>query len=181
MRGVIIYESMFGNTRRIAEAIADTLGGVVPVSLVRAALATDADLAGVDLVVVGAPTHAWSLPRANTRQGARNNVAKPGSDLELEPDADSLPGVREWLDSLGQVHLLGAVFDTRFRAPALLTGRASRAIARSLRDRGVDVVMPPESFLVDRRNHMVAGEVERARAWGLQLGDEIARRARASR
>lgn len=178
MRGVVVYESMFGNTRRVAEAIAGALGGVMDVRLLRADLTIDLGLDETDLLVVGAPTHAWSVPRPTTRKGALNNVRKPGSDLVLEPDADSLPGVREWVDSIGNVHILGAAFDTRFRSSALLTGRASRGIVKSLRRHGLVLAVPPESFLVDRKNHLLAGETDRAREWGLRLGTDVVSRGK---
>ena len=180
MRAVVIYESMFGNTRRIAEAVADGLARFVEVRLARADEVGEGDLAGVDLVVVGAPTHAWSLPRANTRQGALATARRGDNDLVLEPAADTAPGVREWLATLGRLGVRGAVFDTRFHAPRLVTGRASRAIARALRHDGVEVVSAPQSFFVDRRNHMRAGEEERARAWGERLGAAVAGRGSAT-
>jgi hypothetical protein len=173
MRGVIVYESMFGNTRHIAEAIATALGEVMEVHVIRASDMTAGDLTDTDLLVVGAPTHAWGLPRTNTRRSALNSVRKAGSDLVLEPLADSSPGVREWLATLDTVPALVAIFDTRFRAPAFVTGRAATSIAASLRRREAHVIAPLESFLVDRQNHLVAGELRRARAWGMQLGGSV--------
>ncbi|HUX04456.1 MAG TPA: hypothetical protein VMV53_06060 [Acidimicrobiales bacterium] len=167
---------MFGNTRRIAESITEVLGATAEAKLVRAGVHTEVPLDGVDLLVVGAPTHAWSLPRANTRRGALENVRKSGGELVLEENADSLPGVREWLDSLASMHALGAAFDTRLSAPAALTGRASKVIATSLGRHGLELVVPAESFLVDRRNRLVDGEVNRARAWASTLAVEAMHR-----
>ena len=62
-----------------------------------------------------------------------------------------------------------AAFDTRIDAPAALTGRASKGIAKRLRRCGFDLVAEPESFLVDKHNHLLEGEAERARAWGAAL------------
>ena len=177
MRAVVIYESMFGNTRRVAEAVAEGLSTTVEVRLFRADDVREADLVGADLVVVGAPTHAWSLPRVNTRQSAMSTARRGDNDLVLEPAADTSPGVREWLHALGRLGVVGAVFDTRFHAPRLLTGRASTSISRSMRHSGVAFVLAPESFFVDRQNHMLAGEQERARVWGERLCAEVARRA----
>ena len=176
MRAIVVYESMFGNTRRVAEEITDALRGVMEVQLLRADTVRDVDLEGTDLVVVGAPTHAWGMPRPGTRKGTPNYVRKPGSDLVLEPDADSRPGVREWLETFGDARVLGAAFDTRFSGPAALTGRASTGIVKSLTGHGLIMVVTPASFLVDRKNHLRAGEVDRARAWGLQLGSAAMRR-----
>jgi hypothetical protein len=168
MRAVIVYESMFGSTRAIAEAIAE---GLSPseVRVVRAADADAAVLDGVDLLVVGGPTHALSMSRPGTRKNAPGYVRKPGSELVLEPGADTAAGVREWLSSLEHLNATAAAFDTRIKAPAALTGRASKAIARKLSSLGLLVVVPPESFLVDKKGHLLAGEPDRARAWAERL------------
>lgn len=176
MRAVVVYESMFGNTRGIAEAVAEALREAMDVQLLRADQAAELSTHSVDLFVVGAPTHAWGLPRVNTRKGSLENVRKSRGDLVLEPGADSLPGVREWLDSLGMIGALGAAFDTRLRAPAALTGRASKAITASLEHHGLSMVVAPESFFVDRKNHLITGEIERAQAWGSRLKIEAMHR-----
>ena len=106
------------------------------------------------------------MSRPGTRKGAPSYVGRPGSDLVLEPGAASGPGVREWLNSLGSLSMGAAAFDTRLKAPAVLTGRASRAIARGFLRHGCNLVVDPESFLVDKTNHLLPGEVDRAQAWG---------------
>jgi len=58
------------------------------------------------------------------------------------------------------------------RAPAMVTGRASKAIATSLERHGLSMVLPAQSFLVDRKNHLVTGEAERAHEWGVHLRNE---------
>lgn len=173
MKAVVVYESMFGATRRVAESITGGLGESFDVQVVRADQAEDRLLEGAALLIVGAPTHAWSLPRPSTRKGAPGYVDKPGSGLVLEPGADKAPGVREWLGSLHSLATPAAAFDTRIKAPALLTGRASRSIARSLHRKGAPIVVPPKSFLVDRRSHLLAEKEEKARAWGAQLRASI--------
>jgi len=176
MRAIVIYESMFGNTRRVAEAVARGLARTAEVRVARADEVRPGDLAAADLVVVGAPTHAWSLPRANTRRQALATANRDDNDLILEPAADSSPGVREWLLALDRLGVSGAAFDTRLRAPWFLTGRASKSISRGLRHDGAELISPPESFFVDRQNHLYAGEDERARAWGERLGAAVSRR-----
>jgi hypothetical protein len=169
MHTVVIYESMFGNTRQIAEAIAEGVGSAGTVDLVRV---TDADAGLVDdadLVVVGGPTHTWGMSRPKTRQGVPNYAAKPGSDLILEPGASSGPGVREWISSLGARHGRAAAFDTRLNAPAIFTGKASGGIDRALSSHGLVAVVGPESFLVTKQGHLLPDELDRARAWGQGL------------
>jgi hypothetical protein len=93
----------------------------------------------------------------------------------FEPESTT-GGLREWFEGL-EGHGASAAFDTRIDAAAALTGRASRGIARRLRRRGYELVVPPESFLVDRQNQLVVGEAARAVAWGRMLADAGANRA----
>jgi hypothetical protein len=126
-----------------------------------------------DLVVVGGPTQAWGMSWPSTRRSAPLRVAKSDSDLMLEPGADTGPGVREWLKTIGAGHAEAAAFDTRINSRALLTGRASKAVARQLSRHGYSVVVPPESFLVDTKSHLLPGEIDRARRWGEQLATVV--------
>jgi len=63
MRAAVVYESMFGNTRRVAEAVAEELSLHMETDLMEVGEAPGRLEAAVDLVVVGAPTHAFSLSR----------------------------------------------------------------------------------------------------------------------
>jgi len=173
MNAVVVYESMFGSTRQIAEAIADGLGHCGAVRTVRVLDAGPSECDGVDLVVVGGPTQAWSMSRPSTRRGAPLHLSDPNNDLILEPGADWGPGVREWIASLEQVVAKAAAFDTRLSSPVLLTGRASKSIGRQLVRHGLTMVTPPESFLVDKKSHLLPGEVDRARAWGARLATAV--------
>jgi hypothetical protein len=79
------------------------------------------------------------------------------------------PGLRDWFHGFEQRHVAAAAFDTRFEGGAASTGRASLGIAQRLRRHGFVVIVAPESFLVDERNHLLAGGAERARQWGATL------------
>jgi hypothetical protein len=68
---------------------------------------------------------------------------------------------------------MAAAFDTRLSSPVLLTGRASKSIGRQLARHGLTIVAPPESFLVDKKSHLLPGEVDRARAWGARVATQI--------
>lgn len=171
MQAVVVYESMYGNTRSIAEAIARELNATaVPVKD-----ATSEQISSADLVVVGAPTHAWSMSRPSTRKAAADGAAKPGSVLTLEPGATGT-GVREWLAEHGAQVRNAAVFDTRLRGPGILTGRASRHIARQLRRSHASVISSPQSFLVTKANQLAPGQQDRARAWAATLARAATRR-----
>ncbi|MDT2009099.1 flavodoxin family protein [Rhodococcus opacus] len=172
MHAIVVYESMYGNTRHVAEAIARGLGPIgaahtLPVSQIR-----DTDLSGYDLVVVGGPTHVHGMSRESTRKGAVEK-ARTDTALTVEPDAES-EGIREWLGSVRSAHGKAAAFDTRVDAPALVTGRASKGINKKLRHLGFELVAAPESFLVDKESVLEAGEEERAERWGRTLAEHSA-------
>jgi flavodoxin-like protein len=168
MKALVIYESMYGNTREIAEAIAAGIGESADVHLVPTVEALDALTENPDLVVMGGPTHGHGMSRARTRQTAIADGNKPGSNVRVDPHADG-PGIRDLLESIKTLDAHAAAFDTRTRMPAWLSGRAAKGIARALERRGARMVAAPESFFVNKDTSLVAGETDRARRWGAQL------------
>ena len=172
MQVLVVYESMFGSTLQIAEAIAVGLSTRAEASVVKAAKATTS-FHDYDLIVVGGPTHAWGMSWPSTRRSIPLRAEKPNSGLVMEPGANTEPGVREWLKDVRGAHGKAAAFDTRINSPVLFTGRASKGIARRLSRLGLSPVVPPESFLVDKQSHLLAGELERARTWGEGLATAL--------
>ena len=124
MRAVVVYESMYGNTHRIADAIGAGLEAAFDVRVVPVSHAGPEVIADADLVVVGGPTHAHGMSRASTRKAAVQAADKPVGGLTVEPDAMG-PGLRDWFGSLGDYPARAAAFDTRVHGPAALTGRAA--------------------------------------------------------
>ncbi len=170
MRAVIVYESMFGSTKKVAEAIAGGLADCAEVSVVPVTPADAHILDGADLVVVGGPTHTHGMSRPGTRKMAGKLAGKPGREVELVPGAVSGPGVREWLASLSRLEVAGAAFDTRLQGLPAFAGRASKSIRRLLARHGARIAASPESFLVQGPTGALAGgEPGRARAWGEHL------------
>jgi hypothetical protein len=169
MRALIVYESMYGNTRVVATNIADGLRAAHEVILVPVAEATRELLAWADLVIVGGPTHMHRLSTGSSRRMAARAAADQNSGLTLDPDAVG-PGLREWFDSMAPGLVLAAAFDTRFNGRSVFTGRASRGIRRLLKQHGYHVIAAPESFLITSRNALLGGEPARARRWGAALG-----------
>ena len=157
MRALVVYESLWGNTASIAQAIADELRSSMEVEVVDTdAAPTSAD--GYDLVLVGGPTHAFSMTRPSTRETA---VAQHGAPMS--PGR----GIREWLDGLAQAPrgTRAVTFDTRVDRPRL-PGSAARAAKQELRSLGFDIAAKQESFRVhDYGGPLVDGEAERARDW----------------
>ncbi|MDJ0350111.1 hypothetical protein [Cryobacterium sp. PH29-G1] len=167
MRALIVFESMYGNTRLVAEAIGR---GLAPaeVILIPASQAAGVDLSNIDLLVVGGPTHVHGMSRPSTRRGAIDAAVTPQHILHLEADAAG-NGVREWLDSLHGLTCRAAAFDTRQEGPVLLTGHAAKSIGKHLLEAGADLVSGATSFLVTKSIALVPGEVRRAEAWGAVL------------
>jgi flavodoxin len=163
MKALIVYESMFGNTEHVAHAVAEGLSTRMDVELVEASKAPAPLLELVDLVVVGGPTHAFSMTRPNTREDA----VRQGSHVDA-----SAGGIREWIDHLhaGPHSEKVATFDTRVAKVRHLPGSAGRSAAKGLRKHGYEAAFKPESFWVeDVAGPLLDGEVERARAWGERL------------
>jgi hypothetical protein len=174
MRAVVVYESMFGNTHVIADHIAEGLRTRSETTVVPVHDATEDLLDGADLLVVGGPTHVHGMSSHRSREGAKEIAAKD-DDLELDPDAEG-PGLRDWFDELTDGRSgRAAAFDTRVHATAVLTGQASKGIAKRLRRHGFDLVVEPESFFVDKENHLEPDEAERATAWGRSLAEALQR------
>jgi flavodoxin len=148
MNVLIVYDSKFGNTERIARAIAGRLSA----RLIRAEEAGALDRTTCDLLIAAGPTQ---------RQKAS-------------------PAMQEWLERLPRGVLKdvpAAAFDTRYRMSRFLTGSAAERIASRLKRAGARLVVPPESFFMERdvppqgekRRHemerLEPGEEERASEW----------------
>jgi len=180
MKAVVIYESMYGNTHTIANAIAEGLCLYGEVVVVPVYEAQPSLVESADAVIAGGPTHAHGMSRAATRKGAAVAAEKPGSGLVLDADADAV-GLREWFASLGQIATNAAAFDTRLNHSVALTGRASKGIARELRHHGATLISDPQSFFVTKDNNLEPNEEARARKWGAQLGVVLTRAGMSSR
>lgn len=93
MKAAVVYESMYGNTHSVAEAIAEGLGSVAATEVVSTEDVDQMDLTGLDMLVVGGPTHAHGMTRSQTRQAAVKDARSGEKDLTLDPAAEG-PGVR---------------------------------------------------------------------------------------
>jgi flavodoxin-like protein len=175
MRAVVVYESMYGNTHQVADAIGTGLGQAFDVSVVPVAEASQAVLAGADLVVVGGPTHMHGMSSAASRKAAIKAAGNPASPLKAEPGAAGA-GLRDWFGSLGQCHAKAAAFDTRMHGPAAFTGRASKAVDHLLRAHGFDVLTEPESFFVTKQDRLDPQAISRAQAFGATLAAAVTAR-----
>jgi len=150
MKAMVVYESFFGNTEKVARAIGSALG-LTDQDVVNAA-AVDADqIKGLELLIVGSPTRAF------------NACEQTKALLRRMPDG-SLKGIKV------------AAFDTRMkidgnvpgilRVLAKIFGFAAEPIARRLIRKGGIQVLDPAGFTVkDTEGPLYEGELERAAAW----------------
>ena len=172
MSALVVYESMFGNTRRIALAIAEGIATKLPVETLEVSDAPEEIAGDIDLLVVGGPTHVHGMSSPKTRGNAAERAA--GSLVSQRI------GIREWLDhakaSVFDIH--AAAFDTRINGMAIFTGSAAKGYAKGLRSAGFRVDWPPQSFLVNSRtapgeDALLTGQLEEARAWGQAIAAKV--------
>jgi flavodoxin len=151
MKILVIYDSLHGNTERIALAMGNALTGEVRVS--RVGHVSTAELSGFDLLIVGSPTH-----------GCRPS-----------------PPMKEFLDEVQAAGLEGvkvAAFDTRTagRLSGIFGGFAGARIAKSLSKKGGAPIGSPEGFLVEGiKGPLLEGELERASAWARNIVESAER------
>jgi flavodoxin len=167
MKSLVVYESWFGNTWRIAEQVASGLAASGEAEVVSVDEPMPS-LAHVDLLVLGAPTHVHGLSSARSRQSAMEEHGGTG-EVGI--------GARDWIAKLPLCGgPLVAAFDTRAHKPELLVGSAAHAMARRLERRGYRLVAEPESFFVQSApGPLEEGELERAAEWGKSLANEVSR------
>jgi flavodoxin len=155
MKVLVVYDSVFGNTEKVAQAMGDAFASQAEVQTLRVADVRSEHVPGLDVLLAGSPTRAFS----------------------------PTPAIKKWLGSLPSSSLKGvqvAAFDTRMSIEdvdnAVLTflvkilGYAAKPIADRLTRKGGDLAMPPEGFIVQgTEGPLRDGELERAAAWAQQI------------
>jgi flavodoxin len=161
MNGLVVYDSVFGNTEKVALAIAGALGSKNSVAALRVGEVKPEHLEGVKLLVVGSPTRAFRPTPATTKF------------------VGSFPP--KGLQGVGV-----AAFDTRISTAdtssrflsfmVKLFGYAAEPIAGKLQKKGGRLVAPPEGFSVaGTEGPLEDGELERAQQWAAELAQELVR------
>jgi flavodoxin I len=148
MKTVVIYDSVFGNTEQVAKRIADVIPGTVKV--VKVGGVSMLELGTADLLILGSPT-----------VGGR--ATKP-----MQEFVESIP------KSVAEKARLAA-FDTRISMKfAQIFGYAATRMADALAQKGGELKLPPEGFIVKGRNGPLAeGELDRASAWGKTISRDL--------
>ena len=148
MKALIVYDSVYGNTEKIARAIAGALTPSGEVKVLRAGEVNPSELESIDLLIVGAPT-----------QGGR-----------------ATPPIQDFLNKLPESAVKGlnvAAFDTRLSTKLVgIFGYAAGKIAETLKRKGSTLILPPEPFFVKgRQGPLKEGELERAAAWAKGISE----------
>ena len=151
MKALVIYDSVFGNTEKIAQAIAKALG----MQALKAESVQPEQLAGLELIVVGSPTRKFQATPATVAmlkripRGALQGVKAAAFDTRIAVDK-----VKSSL-----LHVMVKLF-----------GYAAEKIARRLQKKGGVPALAPEGFFVNgTEGPLRAGEIERAAAWARSL------------
>jgi len=141
MKTLIVYDSVYGNTEKIAKSIGDAVSGDVKV--LRVGEVNPSELESMDLLIVGSPTHGGRP--TPTIQDFLNKV--PGSVIK---------GINV------------AAFDTRYSSRLVrVFGYAAEKIAGSLKAKGGALILSPGGFFVKgHKGPLKEGEQERAASWG---------------
>ena len=155
---LIVIETCFGNTARFAEAVSAGLTAQgATVTVTNAEQCRAELLEGVNLLLVGAPTHNRGLPDAASRRTTAAQGATPATT-----------GVSEWLDGLGSFQGRAAAFDS-VSGTSFWNGSAAKKILRRLRPITSNLA-GSQSFVVSSTEGPAAdGELERAQKWGASL------------
>lgn len=158
MNVLIVYDSAYGNTEKIAQSIGSTIGSQHQVNLLKVKDVTAEQLAGLSLLIAGSPTQRFRPTQA----------------------------VSFFLNGLSEGSLRGikvAAFDTRLtmeeikKTPVLaffvkLAGNAyaAKPIGEGLKKKGGELILAPEGFYVKgMEGPLLDGEIERAAAWAGQI------------
>ncbi len=158
MKGLVIYDSAFGNTEQIANMIGSTLGSPEDIEVLRVGEVKMEGLTGLELLIVGSPTQRFKPTEAT-------------SDFLKRIPTNWLLGTKV------------AAFDTRLTIEEIeetrilpffvrIFGYAAQPIANKLKKKGGELVASPEGFYVQgMKGPLVEGELERAAAWARQIID----------
>jgi flavodoxin I len=155
MKVLVIYDSVFGNTEKIAQAIGNALMSQENVEILHVSDVKPEQLMGPNLIIVGSPT------RGFRPTGAIKHFLK-------SIPADGLKGIKV------------AAFDTRMSMEDVnsrilhflvnIFGYAAKPIAEKLRKKAGELVIAPEGFIVKgTKGPLKEGELERAAAWAKQV------------
>jgi flavodoxin I len=151
VKALVVYDSVYGNTEKVAQAMATAL----ECEAHRVATVTPEQLTGLDVLIVGSPTQAFQ-------------PLKPVKAFLKGIPAGKLNGIKvAAFDTRMDVKKVGNAVLTVF---AKLFGYAAEPIGKQLVKKGGIQAVPPEGFLVEgSEGPLQEGELERAAEWAKRV------------
>ena len=154
VKAIIVYESKYGNTKRVAETIVEGMNQVADTEAVLSEL-RDVDLSQIDefdTILVGSPNHIGRATRS----------------------------VRKFIDKLGKLNLerkLGAVFDTYL---AKDFEKAVKKMEKQIGEKvpGLTLVAPGLSIRVNgMKGPITDGELPKCKEFGVKIASHMKEKA----
>ena len=154
MKALVVYDSFFGNTEQIAQAIGKTLGSQEDAEVLRVGHVKPEQLTELGLLIVGSPTRAFRPTPAI-------------SNLLRRIPLNGLKGVKVAAFDTG-ISMSDAPLVLRFFVR--LFGYAAKPISDGLKKKGGELIIPPEGFFVKgSEGPLKEGELLRAADWAKQI------------
>jgi flavodoxin len=145
MKTLVVCDSNFGNTKKIAIEVADKIGGNAKVVLTKDF--DESDLKNVDLLIFGCPIVGW----------------RP-----TEKSLEVLEKLKGKLDK----KIKFATFDTRVKL--FIHGDAKEKMAQLLTAAGATKVFESQAFFVKgKRGPLFPGEIEKAAKWATLIKSKM--------
>jgi flavodoxin len=155
MKAVILFDSYFGNTEKVAHAIADSLAGKAEVQVVRVSEVKPEQLEGIELLIVGSPTRGFRPSEAtlaffnNLPSGSITGIHAAGFDTRIDPAGVTSKMLKFLMKSFGY---------------------ADKVIISELQKKGASLVSIGQGFIVkDSEGPLKDGELGRAAEWAKTL------------
>ncbi len=146
MKKLLVYDSYFGNTKQVAQGIANNLAA----KIIKASNVKISDLDKIEMLIIGSPTRGGRASEEvqkfleNIPEGALKNVKVAAFDTRIS-EKDINFALRILVKTIG------------YAAPKL---------ADILISKGGELVISPEGFIVKgKEGPLLAGEIERATGW----------------
>ncbi len=151
MKCLILYDSYFGNTEKIAQAVGSTLAASLDVQVVRISELKPDTLSGVEVLIAGTPTRGFRA-------------------------SDAFKAYLKEMPATQLKNIKVAAFDTRIALEDMdnkvgyffmkIFGYAAGPLTEQLKAKGGQVIVPGEGFdVLDSEGPLKDGEIERASAW----------------
>ena len=155
MQALVIFDSVFGNTEKIAQSIAAGLRTAHETQCLRAGAVSVTQITSADIIVVGSPTRSFrATPATHSLLEAVPSAALQGKKVAAFDTRLLMTGVKGLL----------------FRKIIDKGGYAAPIIARALESKAGTLALPAEGYFVKgEEGPLVDDELQRAVEWGKKL------------